>query len=108
MIDTRTKIVPPDQLDAALPCIPAYCDPLLPEHVAELAALRQDLALLLVTPEDAYLEPRARAELAAALSFVKSVAIADAKLAHPEHPLLSKEAERRAAFLAYVRDRARP
>lgn len=103
MIDTRTKIVSMDQLDPALPQVAAYCDPLLPEHVAELAALGHDIAILLVTPADAYLEQRARAELAASLGFVKAVAIVD----HAEHPLLTKEAERRAAFLAYVRERAR-
>jgi hypothetical protein len=103
MIDTRTKIVPYDQLDPALPQVAAYCDPLLPEHIDALRALNQDIAILLVTPEDAYLEPRARAELAASLSFVKAVALVDTA----QHALLDQEAQRRAAFLAFVRDRAR-
>lgn len=103
MIDTRTKIVPYEQLDPALPKVAAYCDPLLPEHIAELSALGHDIAILLVTPADAYLEQRARAELAASLGFVKAVAIVD----EARHPLLEKEAQRRTAFLAYVRERAR-
>lgn len=103
MIDTRTKIVPYDQIDPLLPKVAAYCDPMLPEHIAELQALGHDIAILLVTPPDAYLEPRARAELAASLGFVKAVAIVDGA----QHSLLDKEAARRAAFLAYVRERAR-
>jgi hypothetical protein len=73
------------------------------------------MVFLLATPPDAYLEPQARAELAASLDFVESVVIADAapgtipSALRPAEIVTSGEEELalRAKFLAYVRDRAR-
>ena len=71
--------------------------------------------ILLLTPEDGYLEPRARAELAASLEFVEAVVISDGNTGEelqalaPAERNAADEGERtlRAEFLAYVRERAR-
>jgi hypothetical protein len=105
MIDTRDKIVSledVEQMCENCPVVAAYCDPLLPEVVHHWKALGSNVILVIVPPPDAYLDPRARAELGASLSFVRAVAIAGEDFEHPV-----EEAEARERFIAYVRERAR-
>jgi hypothetical protein len=114
-LDTRSKIVNLEeakQRAAGLRAVCAYCDPLLPSHMSKLKEKANGRGLLVVlrTPEDAYLEAGARAELAASLSFVDAVVIGDAESAaalHADEALCEEEGRLRTEFLEFVRDRAR-
>lgn len=81
-----------------------YFDPLLPAHTGSLRELAAGGRLIAVvaTPDDAYLEERARAELAAALDFVDAVVIGAAAEGLGE-TLASNEPELRRQFIKYVR-----
>ena len=100
------------QRAAGLHAVCAYCDPLLPLHMARLKDLANGDGLLVVlrTPEDEYLEAGARAELAASLSFVEAVVVGDKNTAAAlgaDESLCEEEGSLRALFLEFVRDRAR-
>ncbi len=96
--------------------VTAWCDPLLPELAAKLTQLGagEGLFLFLGTPEDAYLEPRARAELAASLAPVAAVIVAagdplaEAALIEPQQVLTVHEDEQRwrRAFIERVREKS--
>lgn len=123
MIDTRTKIVSLDEArrlaaeararGSKVRAVIGYFDPLLPVHIAHLAKLAgpDKLFVIVDSPEDAYLELGARAELAAALGFVECVITGGETAARTleaddllrEHEL---EGERRQEFIHYVRERA--
>ncbi|MBI4902493.1 MAG: hypothetical protein HY820_02585 [Acidobacteria bacterium] len=117
MIDTRTKILALSQAPRGRRVLTACFDPMLPAHIGMLkdVAAGGTLVILLLAPEDAYLEPRARAELAASLHFVEAVVISTGDVAGdlatlaPSERIAADEQERliRAEFLAYVRHRAR-
>ncbi len=117
MIDTRTKILPLKDAPRGRRVVTSFFDPILPAHLEALAAIAGNgsIVVLLRTPDDAYLEPRARAELAAALSFVEAVVISEGDLAAelsalaPSERIPADESESRlrADFLTYVRNRAR-
>lgn len=111
MIDTRNKIVTMEQAKRVAeqekaPVVTAYCDPLLPAPVKRLRAIAGEgrVMVVLKTPPNAYLDARARAELAASLDMVLGVVIAEewqgAIALHEE------EAHTRNAFIDYVRERA--
>lgn len=106
MIDTRTKIVPLEEamglVEQGAPLVAGYFDPLLPEQVERMEEAGPGLVVIVLDTPEAYLEARARAELAAALRSVRAVAIAPAD-AFPASP---EELARRRAFLDYVRERA--
>jgi bifunctional ADP-heptose synthase (sugar kinase/adenylyltransferase) len=80
MLDSRTKILPPDQAVALWRkaaekplVVTGYFDPLLAQHVRrldELAAGGTNLLVVLVSPERPLLNLSARAELVAALRSV--------------------------------------
>ncbi len=123
MIDTRTKIVSLDEarrrvaeqraLGTKVRAVVGYFDPLLPVHIAHLAQLAGEAKLIAVvdSPPDAYLELGARAELAAALSFIECVVEGSPTVAEAlgaDEILAGQEAEgeRRRDFIRYVRDRA--
>ena len=83
-LDTRSKIVPLDQIqtlqDRTARWISGHFDPLLAEHVRRLAQAREPGRLLLVevtNPAQPLLGQRARAELVAALSVVDLVVLGD-------------------------------
>lgn len=84
-LDTRTKIIPLQELEERLQGraatrIAGHFDPLLAEHVGRLAGARQPGRLLVVevtNPSQPLLSQRARAELVAALSTVDYVVVAD-------------------------------
>lgn len=121
MIDTRSKIVAPQQAAeiarSGTPVLIAFFDPLLPAHVEHLRARMNGVKpmVVLATPDDAYLEAQARAELAASLEFVSAVVIADsdpmafaATLGAPGIlPAHTAEAGLRQQFIQRVRDKAR-
>ena len=85
-MDTRTKIVPLDEIEERLhnrACtrVSGHFDPLLAENVRRLSAAREPGRLLVVevtNPERPLLSQRARAELVAALEIVDYVALSDA------------------------------
>lgn len=115
-MDTRTKIVSladaqASAAQAQFRIVTAYCDPLLPNYIDRLrqAAGDKPLLVVLLTPPDAYLEVRARAELAAALTFVAQVVIGDEAAAEAlsAEPWHLSEGEARAAFIDLVRNKAR-
>lgn len=95
----------------------AFFDPMLPQHVSQLARVVGDAKLVLViaTPEDAYLPVRARAEIAASLGCVDTVVIAEGDAAALTRSLgvdqvlavQDVESVRRGGFIDYVRERAR-
>lgn len=97
--------------------VTAYFDPMLPQYVELLRAAAGvgSVVILLATPSDGYLEPRARAELAASLSFVEAVVISAGDLASeiavlaPSERLALQDQEQqlRGEFLIHVRERAR-
>jgi hypothetical protein len=122
-IDTRIKIITLGQArqqasamraeGRAVRAVTAWCDPLLPEVAARITRCDAGEAwfVFLGTPEDAYLEPRARAELAASLAAVSAVIVvegdprAEAVLIEPEELLTLHTEEQlwRSAFIERVR-----
>jgi len=79
-VDTRTKIVDAAQARSiaahGATVVSGYFDPLVASHAERLAGLKtQDapLLVLIVTPDDAILPARARAELVAGLAVVDYV-----------------------------------
>lgn len=112
MIDTRTKIVSQDEArrlaaQGGLRAVRTYCDPMLPGHLADLRALAasQPLLLIIDSPPDAYLDSRARSELAASLAFVGAVTTGDATFAQSLQAFDATPAEQthRASFIQTVR-----
>ncbi|MBL8174429.1 MAG: hypothetical protein JNK48_07160 [Bryobacterales bacterium] len=115
MIDTRTKIATPEQARAQAAAngwraVRTYCDPMLPAHVDDLRALAGEGKLLLIidTPEDAYLEARARCEIAASLSFAGAVTEGDGDFAAAAGAYDATEAEQghRRRFFETVREKS--
>jgi hypothetical protein len=115
LIDTRKKIVSPDEARrivaaGGVRAVRTYCDPMLPAHVEELRLLADDGKLLLVmdTPADAYLEVRARQEIAASLGFVAAVTAGDAAFAESVGAVdaVGGESAHRVQFLALVRQKS--
>ena len=84
-LDTRTKIVPRQEIDGQLNgqravWVSGHFDPLLAEHVARLARAREPgrpLVVEVTNPGQPLLAQRARAELVAALSMVDFVVLGD-------------------------------
>jgi bifunctional ADP-heptose synthase (sugar kinase/adenylyltransferase) len=84
-LDTRTKIVPIDEIEERLQnraaaWVSGHFDPLLAEHLARIAQAREPGRLLVVkvtNPAQPLLAQRARAELVAALSMVDFVVLGD-------------------------------
>ncbi len=112
MIDTRTKIVSQDEArrlaaKGGLLPVRTYCDPMLPGHLADLGTLAASQRLLLIvdSPPDAYLDSRARCELAASLAFVAAVTTGDAAFAQSLEAFDATPAEEqhRANFVQTVR-----
>lgn len=115
MIDTRTKIVTTDQArriasENHLRAVRTYCDPMLPAHVDDLRALagQEKLLLIIDTPEDSYLDARARCEIAASLDFVAAVTAGDGPFAYSMNAVdaTPREREHRARFMAAVRQKS--
>ena len=108
-LDTRTKIVPLPELqerlqDRAAHWVSGYFDPLLAEHVRELAQLQQTGRLLVVevrNPALPLLAQRARAELVAALSMVDYVVLGEGREGLPQ------DAEITERFVGHVLERHR-
>lgn len=95
----------------------AYFDPLLPAQIERLRDLagEESLFVVLAPVEDALLDARARAELAAAMSFVRAVLVCDGDPEQAAAALqadeilheLTREAGQRAEWMRRVRERAR-
>ncbi|MBI1788439.1 MAG: hypothetical protein HYR60_12930 [Acidobacteria bacterium] len=106
-MDTRSKIIDAARL-AELPLprtlVAAYFDVLVTDHIRKLRQLRSpghDLVVVLRDPPDPLLEPRARAELAAALDMVDYVVLgADGQL-----PVDATLEEDRQALIEHVIER---
>lgn len=76
-MDTRTKIVTPEQagnLDAQI-CVRGYFDPLLAAHARLIAGLAGPVVVLLADPPEPLLPAKSRAELVAALRGVSRVVL---------------------------------
>jgi hypothetical protein len=113
-LDTRSKIVPVEEArrraeewraaGETVRAVIGYFDPLLPAYVALLReqAAGARLIAVVATPDDAYLEERARAELAAALDFVDAV-VTGSEAEGLGEGLVINEAELRRQFIEYVR-----
>ncbi|MBV6433557.1 MAG: hypothetical protein IANPNBLG_03735 [Bryobacteraceae bacterium] len=109
-VDSRNKIKSWQQaLQPGARLVTGFFDPMIPEQVERLRRIAGDgkLVVLLKTPPNACLDPRARAELAASLDFVCAVVAetpADANVeALPAH---EEEAPLRERFLSLVREKA--
>lgn len=76
-MDTRTKIVAPDQAGSlkAETFVRGYFDPLLAAHARVICRLPGPVAVLLADPPDPLLPARSRAELVAALRGVSHVVL---------------------------------
>jgi len=106
-LDTRTKIVPRQEIDKRLnggraAWVSGHFDPLLAEHVARLEQAREPGRLLVVevtNPEQPLLAQRARAELVAALAMVDFVVLGDGRAA--------MDADITERFVEHVLDRHR-
>ena len=74
-MDTRQKIVTPDQFSpaAAATFVVGFFDPLLAEQAERLATLPAPIVVLLADPPDPLLSSRSRAELLAGLAAVTHV-----------------------------------
>lgn len=113
MLDTRTKIVPPEEarhLLAGRPVVAAYFDPLVATHTARLRVLAEKhgpLAICLCDPPDPLLPARARAELAAACRDVALVFIGEEALAHAAETIDERPADllRRTGLMRHVHSR---
>jgi hypothetical protein len=89
--------------------VTGYFDPMIPAQIERLRQIAGDgtLVVWLKTPENAYLDLRARAELAASLVFVSAVVVEDAGDSDVEVvPAHEEEARLREEFLSMVRDKA--
>lgn len=76
MLDTRQKILTPDQALAALKgahAFVAYFDVLTVPLLRRLAELGRPVVAIVLNPESPVLPPRTRAELAASLACVEAV-----------------------------------
>ncbi|MCS7023212.1 MAG: hypothetical protein NZV14_00290 [Bryobacteraceae bacterium] len=124
-MDTRTKIVSPEEARRRIAMLrargwrtlaaPAYLDPMLPQHISQMARVvgEAKLTVVIATPEDAFLPAQARAELAASLSFVDLVVIGNGDPHHLAQSLgvdqtvslLELESLRRKNFVEYVKER---
>jgi bifunctional ADP-heptose synthase (sugar kinase/adenylyltransferase) len=104
-LDTRTKIIPLQELEERLrshaaQCVSGHFDPLLAEHVRRLEEAREPGRLLVVeitNPAQPLLAQRARAELVAALAMVDYVVLGDGKP--------SADAGMRERFIEHVLER---
>lgn len=113
MLDTRTKIVPAEGLQALLagrPLIAAYFDPMVASHtrrLRELAGELGPLAVCICEPADPLLPAQARAELAAACRDVELVVIGEESLALASDVIDERpgDNERRASLMQHVRNR---
>jgi len=79
-LDTRTKIIDAAQAarvaQSGATIVSGYFDPMVASHAERLAALKhpgEPLLILITTPPDPILSPRARAELVAGLAIVDYV-----------------------------------
>lgn len=126
MIDTRTKILTVEEAISRVASLraagekvrvaAALCDPMLPDHVSQLARLAggAKLVLVIAAPEDAYLPARARAELAASLACADMVVLGESKAEEIVRMLGAdeilaidqEESARRSEFIRFVREKA--
>ncbi|MBL8238856.1 MAG: hypothetical protein JNM66_15650 [Bryobacterales bacterium] len=109
MLDTRTKIVSPDQV-AGRTIVAAYFDPMVATHTQryrELANIHGPLAICICDPPGALLPAQARAELAASLRSVELVVIGEAALARAAAIIDERPADldRRQALIHHVHSR---
>ncbi len=107
-MDSRNKIMSWRQAkETGARVVTAYFDPMIPAQVERLRCIAGGgkLVVLLKTPEDALLDKRARAELAASLAFVSAVVVEDAEGVEVT-PAHEEEARLREEFLSLVRDKA--
>ncbi|MCC6389248.1 MAG: hypothetical protein IT167_01500 [Bryobacterales bacterium] len=109
-MDSRNKIMGWRQAkETGARVVTGYFDPMIPAQVERLRRIAGDgrLVVLLKTPKDAYLDMRARAEMAASLAFVSAVVVEDAAGGDVEvMPAHEEEARLREEFLSLVRDKA--
>ena len=113
MLDTRTKIVSPEEAEARLTgrlLVAAYFDPLVATHTARLRALAEQfgpLAVCICDPPDPLLPAQARAELAAACRDVEVVVIGENALENAAQIIdeRSGDLHRRAALIEHVHSR---
>jgi hypothetical protein len=112
-MDTRTKIVDAGRarLIAAqgVTVVSGYFDPLVASHAERLAELKRErvpLLVLIATPDDAILPPRARAELVAGLAVVDYVC-ETADDVGPHLSLEREHTERLAQLIDHVHTRQR-
>ena len=104
-LDTRTKIVPLDEIEERLEnraasWISGHFDPLLAEHIPRIKQAREPGRLLVVkvtNPAQPLLGQRARAELVAALALVDFVVLGDGEA--------STDADVREHFIEHVLQR---
>jgi bifunctional ADP-heptose synthase (sugar kinase/adenylyltransferase) len=113
-LDTRSKIVPLDQIrilqDRTARWISGHFDPLLAEHVGRLRRAREPGSLLVVevtNPARPLLSQRARAELVAALAMVDYVVLSNVEpdTGLPAGPPLDADLSQR--FIDHVLERYR-
>lgn len=117
-MDTRIKIVDSSEFNQrldqwradgiAVTVASGSFDPLLAAHAGLAAGARPEggrLAIIVTTPADPILEPRARAELAAALSAVDLVTLAAPGLPQPDLNWDDFHAATASTFIAHVLDR---
>jgi bifunctional ADP-heptose synthase (sugar kinase/adenylyltransferase) len=76
-MDTRTKIVTPEDVPPGCTAVTGYFDVLLADHVRALESLPRPLVIAVLPRSGELLNQRARAELAAGLRMVDYVVIAD-------------------------------
>jgi bifunctional ADP-heptose synthase (sugar kinase/adenylyltransferase) len=121
-VDTRIKILDAaaaaaraaDWREAGLPTtvVSGHFDPLLASHAVSLEQARPPggrLLVIVTSPEQPILDPRARAELVAGLAAVDAVTVAEGDALSPA-PSTRLEAEHEAAaegFIARVLERMR-
>ena len=110
-MDTRTKII--DAAQARLiasqgaTVVSGYFDPLVASHAERLAGLKKQgapLLVLIATPADAILPPRARAELVAGLAVVDYVCETAGEVA-PHLSLEREHTDRLAQLIEHVHTR---
>lgn len=113
MLDTRTKIVPPDEARLLLDgkaVVAAYLDPMVAAHTSrlrELSLVYGPLAVCICDPPDPLLPAGARAELAAACRYVAHVVIGSDALAFAREVIDERQADlgRRGALMRHVHSR---
>jgi hypothetical protein len=114
-LDTRTKIVAPEQAGSrtAQTFLRGYFDPLLAAHAKIIGQLPGPVAVLLADPPDPLLPARSRAELVAALRGVSYVVLPldDGSAFTPPNvdivDELSADLERRQSLVSHVHRRHR-